>query len=124
MRRTPTFLAATLLLCSSLLSGCGGHTGFELKIHVPAELAPGLDFDSLRIRVEAVEGGVVEENFEITEASLAPPYIVYVHSDTTTHYKASIRAQLWQNNAMRKTKLLPDVQIKDGELLPIDIAFD
>lgn len=108
-------LAAVLLLAS-----CGGSTGLEIHISVPPELKPGLDYNNVRVQVDAAEGGTAAQKYPVTEAS-QPPYVVYVYSDKTTHYKVSVRAELWQDAAIRKTKLVPDVGLDQGEMKQLDI---
>ena len=113
--RWPAAVAGALLL-----AGCGGSTGLEIRISVPPELKPGLDFNNVRVQVDAAEGGTAAQKYPVTEAS-QPPYVVYVYSDKTTHYKVSVRAELWQDAAIRKTKLVPDVALDQGEMKQLDI---
>jgi hypothetical protein len=114
-------LAAVLSL--SLLAGCG-RTGLEVHISVPQELKPGLDYNALRVRVDAVEGGYVENRYPLTELK-TPPYVVYVYADgEVPHYQVSVRAELWQDNALKKTKLAADVPLDQGDVTALYMAFD
>lgn len=118
-----TSFALALGLALALLPGCG-RTGLEIHISVPQELKPGLDYNALRVRVDAVEGGFVENRYPLTELK-TPPYVVYVYADgEVPHYQVSVRAELWQDNSLKKTKLAADVPLDQGDVTALYMAFE
>lgn len=109
--------AAGLLVA---LAGCGGQTGLEIRVDTPPELKAGVDFNNIRVQVDASEGGTAGEKYPVSPATVKP-YVVYLitNQDKTTHYKVSVRVELWQDAAIVKTKLIADVILDQGALKPV-----
>jgi hypothetical protein len=112
-------MAASVLL---LGASCGGTTGLELQITTPAELVPGVDFNKIHVQVDAAEGGTTGDFYPVSPTT-ARPYNVYVFSPKTTHYKVSIRVELFLDATIKKTKLVADQVISQGETVLVPIAI-
>jgi hypothetical protein len=118
MTQTLRRLAALLALLA--LTGCGGRTGLAVFIEVPAALEPQLDFDSIRVQVDAEAASVAEQY--VVSPTTPKPYIVYVFVNETPHYQANVRVELFQKGSIKRSQLVP-VDFVEGEIVPVNVVL-
>jgi hypothetical protein len=100
------------------LAGCGGSTGLEVTVATPPAWVVGTDFNKIHVEVTAEEGGGAGETYDVSP--LTPkPYRVYVFADKTTHYRVTVRAELWQDGAIKMTRTYANVILKQGSVEPL-----
>jgi hypothetical protein len=117
-----TALFSVVAAASLTVSGCGRQTGLELNIDLAGTLAPGKDFDTLRLTVDP-PGAVVKQELMKVDASTAFPVVVYVWGDTAKYQTANVLVELFQNGATKALHAEKGLVFEDGEIVPVSIVL-